>query len=54
MTTGTCSYCARLLALDPDGRLPTHDQTGPVVRRLTGKRRRRCQGSGQAPRRVER
>lgn len=51
MTTGACSYCARLLALDPDGRVPAHDLAGPVVRQMTRKRRQRCPGSGKAPRR---
>jgi len=53
MRLATCGRCARLLLLTDDGRIPAHDQAGPVVRRMTGKRRVRCPGSGKAPRRVE-
>jgi len=51
--TGTCDRCARLLPLTPTGKVFAHDTTGPVVRRTTGKPRRRCPGSGRPPRRRE-
>jgi hypothetical protein len=54
MKLGVCDACARVLQLGDDGRMPAHDQAGPVVRKATGKRRHRCPGSGRPPRRVER
>ena len=50
MTLGICDHCARVLLVTDDGRVPAHDRAGPVVRRMTGKRRVRCPGSGKAPR----
>jgi hypothetical protein len=51
---GTCDVCARLLPLTPAGKVYAHDTAGPAVRAITGKRRRRCPGSGKQPRQVER
>ena len=53
---GTCAYCARLKKLDGDGLVVGHYLAIPVSRsavRYTGagRVRRRCQGSGKAPRR---
>ncbi len=52
---GVCDACGRLRALRPDGRLQAHKV--PEVIRQRGQhheRKRRCPGSGQRPRRVER
>jgi hypothetical protein len=53
MILAVCDVCARTVALDNSGRLRRHDQVGVVVAARTGKRRRRCSGSGRWPRRVE-
>jgi hypothetical protein len=47
---GTCDVCARLVQLDQTGLIRRHDTVGAVVRARTGKRRRRCKGSGRLPR----
>jgi hypothetical protein len=56
--TGVCSYCARLKRLNGEGLVPLHMLTIPVSAKAihaVGSRRvrRRCPGSGKAPRRVE-
>jgi hypothetical protein len=56
---GTCDGCAGLKELRGDGLIPLHYVGIPVSRRAvrtvgTGRVRRRCPGSGKAPRRVER
>jgi hypothetical protein len=53
---GTCAYCARLKRLDSDGLVVGHYLSIPVSRsavRCTGagRVRRKCGGSGKAPRR---
>lgn len=56
---GTCSYCARLKKLDHDGLVVAHyiaiNVSRSAVRTVgAGRVRRKCSGSGKAPRRVER
>jgi glutaredoxin len=67
VTTGVCAHCARTKRLDDQDLVPVHylrsnqartadalqvAQTGILQGPATG-RRRRCPGSGKAPRRVE-
>ncbi len=47
---GVCDFCARLVLLRQDGATQRHDTVGVVIRARTGKRRKRCRGSGRAPR----
>jgi len=59
MTLGVCDGCAGLKRLRDDGTVPLHMIGIPVSRRAVrtvgaGRVRRRCPGSGKAPRRVER
>ena len=59
MTLGLCDACGRLKRLTGEGVLPVHYFGLPVSNRAIrtvgqGKVRRRCPGSGKAPRRVER
>ena len=51
---GTCDVCARMVPLTQAGTAQRHDTVGVVIRARTGKRQRRCRGSGRLPRRVER
>jgi hypothetical protein len=56
---GTCDGCAGLKRLNGAGLVPLHYIAIPVSRRAVrtvgaGKVRRRCPGSDNAPRRVER
>jgi hypothetical protein len=53
---GTCAYCARLKRLDGDGLMVVHYIGIPVSRSAVkvvgaGRVRRKCSGSGKAPRR---
>lgn len=53
---GTCAYCARLRKLDQHGLVVTHylaiNVSGSAVRTVgAGRVRRKCSGSGKAPRR---
>jgi hypothetical protein len=59
MSLGLCDACARLRRLTTEGLVPVHYLALPVSNRAihsVGARRvrRRCPGSGKAPRRVER
>jgi hypothetical protein len=51
---GTCDYCARLVPLTPFGTVKRYTTVGPLLRARTGKRRRRCPGSGRLPREASR
>ena len=58
MTTGTCDGCGGLKRLNGAGKIPTHyiaiSVSARAVRTVgAGRVRRRCPGSGKAPRRVE-
>jgi hypothetical protein len=55
---GLCDACARLRRLTTEGLVPVHYLALPVSNRAihsvgAGRVRRRCPGSGKAPRRVE-
>ena len=59
MKLGTCDGCAGLKRLRDDGTIPIHMIGIPVSRRAVtsvgaGRVRRKCPGSGEAPRRVSR
>jgi hypothetical protein len=59
MNLGICDACARLQRLREDGTVSRHFIAIPVSARAVrsvgaGRVRRRCPGSGKAPRRVER
>lgn len=59
MTHGLCPDCGRLRRLEGDGALAFHHVSIAVSRRAVrsvgaGRVRRRCPGSGKAPRRVSR
>jgi hypothetical protein len=59
VTHGICPNCGALRRLGEDGALLYHHLTIQVSRRAVktvgaGRVRRRCPGSGKAPRRVER
>ncbi len=56
VSTGLCTYCARLKRLNGEGLVPLHMLAIDVSRRAvrtigTGRVRRRCPGSGKPPRR---
>jgi hypothetical protein len=58
MTTGVCDGCGGTKRLNGAGKIPTHyigiAVSARAVRTVgAGRVRRRCPGSGQAPRRVE-
>lgn len=58
MNLGTCDGCAGLKRLRDDGTVPVHYLGLRVSRRVVpvvgkGRVRRRCPGSGRAPRRVD-
>jgi len=59
MTVGTCDGCAGTKRLNGAGLIPLHYLSIPVSARAVptvgaGRVRRRCPGSGKAPRRVSR
>jgi hypothetical protein len=59
VTHGVCPNCGALRRLEEDGALSFHHVAISVSRRAVkavgaGRVRRRCPGSGKAPRRVER
>jgi hypothetical protein len=58
MTTGVCDGCGGMRRLTGAGQIPIHYVGIPVSRRAVrtvgaGRVRRRCPGSGKAPRRRE-
>jgi hypothetical protein len=59
MTVAICDHCGRLRELDGGGRIIRHRVPEPVTRASVHsasrpRKKPRCPGSGQAPRRVER
>jgi hypothetical protein len=48
-----CDQCARIVRLTNLGVTQKHDTVGVVIRARTGKKRRRCKGSGRLPRRSQ-